>query len=326
MKKFKEEYLPIFQHSIQAADIGGSAAQMAYYMLLALFPVLLLVANIIPLLPFNRGEVLGMITMVLPQEIQPIIMPILLDFLTNPSAGAISITFIVSIWSASKAFNSAQKIMNKVYDVEDAPNVILNRLISFLLTIALVVAVGLLSIIFVFGGTIIDGLSNVLPIMAEFRSLVTTWTWPLLLLLVGITFIYIYQFVPRHHMAVKYQLPGALLASLGMLALSGLFSIYMTYFGGSFGSGTIGTFIILMFYLYLISILFIVGGVANVIGYRLSNRQEFYDQLPTYRQSRSANFPNLRDLTVAEAGLTRQSADVRFTTNRQFSREERGDY
>ena len=114
------------------ASIMQGAAEMAYYMLLSLVPILLVVANVIPLLPFDTAEILNLLEQTFPEDINQIIMPIVLDYLKSGSGGAISIGLLASIWSASKVFTTLRRVLDEVYGTTEAKNFIVARLLSLL--------------------------------------------------------------------------------------------------------------------------------------------------------------------------------------------------
>ena len=51
LKKFGTKLWQIFQEDLMHVNIGVESAAMAYYMLLSVIPMVMLVANILPLLP-----------------------------------------------------------------------------------------------------------------------------------------------------------------------------------------------------------------------------------------------------------------------------------
>lgn len=306
IKKIKDN-LPVFMESVTQANVAGSAAEMTYYLLLALFPVLLLVANIIPLLPIDSAMIIDLIAQFLPEQIEPLILPTLQDFLNSANPQVISVGFILSIWSASVAFNTLQNVLNRVYAVENTNNFIVTRLLSFLLAMVLVIGVGAVSMIFVFGQSILKFLGGFFPIPSELISLFTSLRWPALLIVLFLMLMYIYQIIPKHHYAIIYNIPGAILSSLLMLLLSSFFSLYVTYFGGSsVSNGTIGVFIVLMLYLYFSSIVLIVGALVNRMFYIMKNLEFVKEKSQKTTQYFSENYTNIYHDDVYRGHLTRK--------------------
>ncbi|MDO4670629.1 MAG: YihY/virulence factor BrkB family protein [Aerococcus sp.] len=310
----REAVLPIVMKTVQKADIGGSAAELAYYSLLALLPVLLLIANIIPLLPFDRGSILNIVEQFVPDQVESLIVPTLSDYLQTVNAGAISVSLILAIWTASVAFSSLQKILNRVYDRPLKGNVIITRLFSFLITFLLVIVAGALGMVYVFGETLLTYFQTRLGLELQLIQTLFSFQQPILFVALLLLFTFIYMIVPNVRQTFKYSFPGAVVASFLSLLLSALFGYYVTYFGGSsVGNGTLGVFIILMLYLFLNAIVIIIGAMVNIIYYHVEHVHDFMhdekdlvtyaedDQFDTTRQDRQV----LRGEVTMEDEFTR---------------------
>lgn len=315
-EKMKDSIIPMSMASITQANIAGSAAEMSYYILLALFPLLMLIANIIPMLPFDPDTVVSFLETFLPDQVEPIIIPTLESYLQSDTTSALSISFLLIIWSGSTAFGTLQNVLNRAYGITNKPNFIITRLFSFLIAAVLVVLAGLLSLIFVFGQTIFEFVNNFIDIPMQLFDIFTSVRWPILIVVLIILFTFIYQFIPFHKYPIKYAVPGAVTATILSAVLSSGFSFYVSNFGGnSVSNGTIGVFIVLMLYLFLTAIVIIVGAVINNITYRVQNMEEFMDMSPNYHSTTSAEFPLMDEKTVVLGKLKRQSSDIMLKAN-----------
>lgn len=268
-KKGLAAIAPIAKKHFERAEMGRQAAELAYYVLLAIFPVLLALGNIIPLLPIPQDQVMSYVEMAVPPEVGNVLLPILEGYLNSGSGGVISFSLLFTLWPASKAFNVFQTVLNQVYDAEKRKNFIVTRIFSFLTAMLLVLLVGVMAFLFVFGQQIlalVQGLINVdlSGVFAAFQI----FRWVVAGIVLILIMAFVYYFVPNVKWPFRYALPGAVLATVGFLLVSQLFSLYINLVGGaSIGSGTIGIFIVLMIWLYLIGIVLILGGVLNVIYY-----------------------------------------------------------
>lgn len=315
-EKLKNVYLPILNRNLQQADIGGSAAELSYYLLLALFPVMLLIANVVPLLPFDAQKVVDMIATLLPQEVEQLLLPTLQRHLSSANTEVISLSVVFAIWTASTGFNALQKILNRVYGVISNGNIILKRAFSFLITLLLVVVMGLISIIFVFGETILNYMQQFIVLPAIFLQAFSSLRWPSLFLVLLLAMLFIFQVVPKHNYRLKYAVPGAIVTSVGILLLSSLFSLYVRFFGrSSVASGTLGVFIVLMLYLFLSSMMLVVGALINSLYYRITNPREFIDFGTRQHTYMSAGFPFIDDKNIAYGVLRRQNSAIQFEDN-----------
>ena len=181
---FKEKakaWIDIIKPNFERAEVSPNSAQLAYFILLSIAPVLLVVANIIPFLPITAGEVLPYLKTALPPDIYKIVQPMLLDFLSQTRGGVISIGLVTSLWSASKAFNATQLVLNDVYGVEKRQNFIIIRIVSFIINLAIVGVVGVIMFAFVFGKQILNFIETILSIKLDLVEEVLSYRWLILL-------------------------------------------------------------------------------------------------------------------------------------------------
>lgn len=272
---FKQRMIRLFKVSKDnwgRADVTSQAGELAYFVLFSLFPILLVIANIIPLFPIDVNAVLSYMESAVPPDIYSVIEPVLIGYLNSSSGGVISIGLITALWSASKAFNSLQNLLNEVYDVEPRKNFILVRLVSLLIQLAIVSIVGVIIFIFVFGEFIVSFIEDLLSIDLGIIMQILQLRWLILLIVLISLFMAVYFLVPNHHLGIKYAIPGAIFATVGWLALSQGFSIYLQFAGGdAAANATFGVFIVLMLWLYLAATILLLGGLVNTIYYEYKN-------------------------------------------------------
>lgn len=263
-------FLEVFKPNWARAEVSANAAQLAYFTLLSLFPILLVVANVIPLFPIDAADILPMVETAVPPDIYNVLAPILENYLSSSSGGAISIGLITSLWSASKAFNALQNVLNEVYGVEKRNNFIIVRLVSFLVQLAIVAIVGALIFVFVFGEFILLFIEDFVGIELDFILQIFSLKWLVLFIVLIIIITMVYFLVPNHRMHIKYALPGAVFATIGWLVLSQAFTLYVQFAGGeAAASATFGVFIVLMLWLYLSAIILLLGALINAVYFEI---------------------------------------------------------
>lgn len=275
----------IIMENWQRTAIMQGAAAMTYYLLLSLVPILLVFANIIPLLPFSSAEAITFIQSTFPADINQILIPIVEEYLQSASGSAISIGLLASIWSASKVFSTLRKILDQVYGAAQKNNFIIARLLSLFTMLAILILVGASIFIFVFGEQILSFLGDFLDIEIGFLGtfLVLRWLlFPIILFLVALV---IYHIVPNHHLKIKYALPGSFFMTLTLIILSQSFSILTRYIGGdAITNQTIGGFIALMLFLFIGNVLLLFGALINTLYFEIDRDQTVRDYELNLRQ------------------------------------------
>lgn len=256
------------------ASVMQGAAEMAYYLLTSLAPILLVIANIIPLLPFNSADIIGLLENSFPEDINRILIPIISDYMQSASGGAISIGLLTSIWSASKVFSTLRRVLDEVYGTVDKKNFVIARLLSLAVMIVILFVVMATVFLFVFGEQIMNIIQSFFEIEIPFYQQVLQLRWIVLpVLLIAVAFI-IYQMVPNHHLKRKYAVPGSIFATVGLMLLSQFFTLYSKYLGGNaLANQTLGGFIVLMLFLYIASAIILLGALVNTLTFELLNKQ-----------------------------------------------------
>ena len=211
-------------------QVSHQAAELAYFALLALFPTLLVLGNLIPMLPIPKEELLSYLALTLPREISEVINPILNDYLSGGSGEAVSIGILISIWTASKAFSVFQKVLNQVYNTTVRKNVIVQRMFSFIIAFLMVVIIALVTFVFMFGNYILAFLGDVLPIQIVHINTFESLRWVAAFCVIFVVLLtYIYYFVPNVYWSIKFSIPGALFSTVAFLLISQLFSSYVGF-------------------------------------------------------------------------------------------------
>jgi len=257
-------------------NIGVESAAMAYYMLLSVIPMVMLVANILPLLPIPIDVIFKTLETILPDNITEVLFPILRNYLGNFNGGALSIGLVILFWPASQMFSSIQRSLNVLYGAPVRRNFIFERFFAVVIAMAAILIVFAVSIVFIFG-------EQVLRLVGEFFSLnlasvildLSFLKWGLLFGTVFLLMSFMYFSIPNVKWSFLYAFPGGLFTTVGFVLISQLFSIYIHYAGRNFtANGAFGTLIIFMIWLYFIANVMILGGVLNVIVYRFRHPKQ----------------------------------------------------
>lgn len=252
--------------NISANDVTGLAAQIAYYFLLSLFPLLIFIVTLLPYLPVEQGDILGVVRDFAPGETMSMIEETLQDVMSNRNSGLLSISIIATIWSASNGMNAIVKSLNRAYDVEETRSFIATRLMSILLTFAMILVFVIALLLPVFGKQIGLFLFSQFGFSDQFLAIWNGIRWAISPIILFIIFVGLYYFAPSKRIKCLSAFPGAIFATLGWVLVSLAFSYYVGSFGNySATYGSIGGIIVLMIWFYLTGIIIMIGGEINAL-------------------------------------------------------------
>lgn len=257
-------------------DVSGNAAQLAYYMLFSIFPMLLIAATLLAYLHIDKDSVFNMIKEFAPDQIMDFLEENLNNLLTQKNGGLLSIGIIATLWSASNGMNAVMKSLNKAYGVTNKRNYVVQRLLSMFFTLAMLATVGATLLLLVFGQQIGMFLINHLNFSEDFLSFWNNLRWTVTLIVIFVVFTFLYWVAPNRRSTLISVLPGALFSTIGWTVASVGFAYYVNNFGNySATYGSIGVIIILMLWFYLTGIILMIGGELNATLAIRKKKKEF---------------------------------------------------
>ena len=255
-------------NEINRDDSFGDAAKLAYYFLLALFPLLIFLTSAIGLIVGGtsmRHTLFQYLARVMPSSASQLIDSTMLEVTTASSAGKLSFGLLLALWLASNGMGAITDALNKAYDLEETRAWWKRQLAAVLLTVGLSVLIIAALAMVIGGGRLADFLAAVFGFSAAFAWVWKILQWPLALAFMLAAFALIYYFAPDlRDQDWKWITPGSVIGVvLWLLASFGLKS-YLHFFNSySATYGSLGAVIILMLWLYLTGLAVLIGGEVN---------------------------------------------------------------
>ena len=200
MKKWWKELIdkPLvkaFLHYYQASDSELTSVAVAYYWLISIFPLLLVVVNILPYFQIPVSDFLKVVNEFLPDTMYDVVAKIITEVLTQPSTGLLSFAVLSALWTFSKSMNFLQKAFNKAYGVAKNRGMISRQLMSLFVSFGLQILAILVMLYYFLPNVKVRRIRHVLP--GSFFVLLT------LLLLLNIFSVYVNNYV-NHLVDVRF--------------------------------------------------------------------------------------------------------------------------
>ena len=248
---------------------GAYAAQAAYFFVLSLIPIILLLLTMVQFTPVTRQDVMAAVTQVFPTTVEGLISSIV-DQVYQQSSTIIPVTIIVALWSAGKGVLSMTSGMNLIYENTETRNYFYLRLRASFYTVIFILAIVLSLSLSVFGNSISMFVYKHAPVLTTIMDFLIRIRTLLTLVVLTLFWDLVYKYLPnrtnRSKTTMKQQLPGAVFTSCGWLLISFIFSIYLDIFTG-FSSmyGRLTTIILIMLWLYVCMYVILLGGELNAL-------------------------------------------------------------
>lgn len=256
---------------ISEDDVFGRAAQLSYYFLLSLFPLLLFLMTLLGYFASSssqlRSNLLNSLSAVMPSSALDLVQATLTEVTSQAGGGKLSFGLLAALWAASNGMGAISETLNIAFEVKERRPWWKIRLISIALTLLLAVLIISALVLVLYGGQIAE---LVMGAAGYGNSAVMIWKvgqWPIVFLFLLIALAALYYFAPDLRKPAKrwqWITPGAVVAIVLWLVVSLAFRIYLNFFNSySATYGSLGAVIILMLWFYLSGLAILVGGEIN---------------------------------------------------------------
>lgn len=255
----KEIYVQLIEH-----DVSGYAAQLAYFLLLSVFPLLLTFISLLPFLPITLDTLLRFIEHFVPQNALGAVRFILVEVTRSQSESVLSIGIVITLWSASTGMNAIIRVMNRAYELEEKRHFLVVRVLSVILTTIMIFVFLFALLLPIFGRKAGLYIFMKMNRAEQFLRVWDSFRWLISLIILFVNFTVLYFLTPNKRIPCRTVFPGALFASLAWVAASLGFSFYVSNFANyTVTYGSIGVVIVLMVWIYMLSYTVIIGGELN---------------------------------------------------------------
>ena len=277
MKEFlKKVGKGINQLLVSDADdhTGAYAAMSAFFFVLSLIPIILLLLTLVRYTPLTKVDIMSAVANVVPDSITPAILAIV-NQVYNQSAAVIPITILVAMWSAGRGVLAVTAGLNCIYKSQETRNYIYLRIRATFYTVAFLVMIVVTLVVLGFGNSISLFVEKHIPIASYITKLLIEIRTVAMSFGLMVCSLCIYKFLPNRKDRLLSQLPGAVFTAVGWLFTSFFVSKYMEIFKGFENMyGSLTTIVLIMLWLYFSMYIMLLGGKVNMYFQEKNKEQE----------------------------------------------------
>lgn len=250
-------------------DVWGRAAQLAYYFLLALFPLLIFLTATLGLMLGSgeglRASLFNYLSQVMPGSAFQLVNSTMTEITRASNAGKLSFGLLAALWAASNGMGAITQALNAAYNVKESRPWWKQRLVAIALTIGLSILVIAALLLILWGGKLADFLAVHYQLGGLFAIAWKTIQWPIVFAFMITSFALIYFYAPDvKEQKWKWLTPGSAVGVVLWLLVSFGFKLYLHYFNSySATYGSLGAVIILMLWLYFTGVAILIGSEVN---------------------------------------------------------------
>lgn len=243
--------------------ISAYAAQSAFFIMLSLVPILLLLMTLVRFTPITQADIMAAAYELFPKTVSSTIISIVNEVYSQTGT-AISVSLLVALWSAGKGVLAISNGLNTIRGQVETRNYIFLRLRAAFYTVLFLLAIILSLVLLGFGNSISMLVNEYVPVLQYITDFIIEIRTIVMICVLIIFSLCIYMFLPNKRRKLRSQLPGAVFTAFGWTLASFIFSVYMDIFKGfSNMYGSLTTIVIIMLWLYFCMYVMLMGGEIN---------------------------------------------------------------
>ncbi|MBV9481792.1 MAG: YihY/virulence factor BrkB family protein [Acidobacteria bacterium] len=258
-------------NKVNADDVFGRAAQLAYYFFLALFPLLLFVLSTLALVAGAgsqwQQDLLSSVSRFVPADAAKLIASTIEQTFHAARGWKAALGIAGALWSASSGVSALMDTLNSVFETKETRPWWKRTVFALWMTGAgsalVLAAIGLLLV----GQDAVQHFASSRALGPIVQGTFIILEWPLLIFLMLVAFATVYYFAPNvEHPAWHWVTPGSVAGVALWLAVSFGLRVYLAYFNTySRTYGALTAVIIVLLWFYLTGAAILIGGVINSV-------------------------------------------------------------
>ncbi|AMR32406.1 ribonuclease BN [Mucilaginibacter sp. PAMC 26640] len=256
-----------FIEEIQQTSLTNRAAALAYNFMLALFPAIIFLFTLIAYIPVKNFQeyLLSVFSVIMPTNAYLAFQSTIVDIVKKQNGQLLSIGFITALYFATNGVSNLMQAFNKSSLILETRSWFKRRVVALILTLVISISLLIAIVIMIAGQSVIGYAQHLFHSKSQFWFYLIAFSrWIIILVIFFVSVCILYRYGPSNKQKWKFINPGSILAT----SLAILTSIGFTYYTNNFSSynkvyGSIGTLIVVMIYLYLNSLILLIGFELN---------------------------------------------------------------
>lgn len=270
MKKIKE-FLVNLWDVLRLPEMLILPGNLAFFLILSLVPIITLFGFVSSSFSLSTSSIISFIGNIIPSGVMEMLIP----FLSGDGISTSSIVFmVIGFYAASNGPDSLITASNFLYETENK-NYLYRRIKALFMTVWLLILFVVVLILMAFGSFILTKLlafSIIGDFIIKYYQIITSIKLLIAFLIIFITIKILYTMSPDVRIRSKYVNRGAMFATISIMILTSLYSFYVTniaHYNVIYGG--LANIIVLMFLIYMISYIIVLGIAINHNYYKLEN-------------------------------------------------------
>jgi membrane protein len=251
--------------------VYNRAAELAYFFFLSLFPGVIFITTLLGFVFKSNTQLTGLLlhylSTTLPGSAFELIRQVITEVTRSSGSGKLTFGILAALWTANSGMNALEDALNAVYKVKESRPLWKTYGIALILTVTASLLIIAALTVFLYGDVLVQLVSNTVGLKPAFYWIWRIAQWPIALFFVSLVASMVYYAAPNlKQRCWQWLSPGALFATLGWIAASGLLRLYFHFFTNYARTyGSLGAVMVLMTWLYVTGIMLLLGAEVNMV-------------------------------------------------------------
>ena len=263
-----------FFKRLRTDDFMGYAAQISFYLLVSLIPLMIMFTALISrsaLVDYTR--ILDMLreSHIFPDSALDTI-DIMFKGVTLPNQ-SIPIYVLLVIWFASRGIRAVMNAIHMTFRTRNSFSIPKHSMLSFFYAISFVLMIVLFTVLIVFGDRLFTFLSDTFQKQIFVSMVVRAIRYIIPLLFLFVLYTIIYRVIPGKELRIRDVLPGSIGATLGSYVVSLIFSVFVSQSTSNYSAiyGGLASVAVICTWMWLFSLVLVLGSELNACVYEVKN-------------------------------------------------------
>lgn len=250
-------------------DVGRDSAALSYYLLFAIFPLLVFISTLLGVLDVDVESVVASLRQFAPLELVDIIRNYLMYVSSNASRQLLWFSLIFSVWFPMRATSSLMHSLRKAFGQNPPESILWGQIRTLLFTVLLIGTIAASLVLSTVGRRTLQFISAHISIPAEFAKFINMWGYMrfvLMGLILLVLMVPLYMLAQGQRRPLREIIPGAAASLVAWMVLSLAFSYYvehLAHYTELYGS--IAAIVVTMLWLYMSGTVLIMGAELNAL-------------------------------------------------------------
>lgn len=245
-------------------DVPRDSAALTYYLLFAIFPLLIFVSLLLGALKLDIASITNTLSQFIPGDVLSIITGYLQFVTAHSNTELLLFSLVFSLWFPMRAVGCLLHSMRKAVGRDKPKSMLRSTVYNLLFTLWLIVSIAFSLVLIVVGRRALSLLGRFLTLSPLFIEAWSALRFVVLALVMTVLLMLLYMLALGERRPLVEALPGIITSLALWMGLSLLFSYYVEYrarYAVLYGS--IAATIVALLWLYMSATIFLLGAELN---------------------------------------------------------------